>query len=312
MSPTTDSIPRITLGDLFFALKVIAKDSPTTLESLRQHFCIQRKLRIAGDRLWWTAMANAQELNRLGLLDLGALPKSKARFEHLKNRPVAVTQAGAQLSSQLSENRSDAYDQLFQLMFRSHPYLRAFVRAIHETHLVAPIVTSLKDHISQKYASASSLVEDISRGYIDRSAFLQNLERRLKRPLNLQEQSEITSNLKSLLDEVTSQATREEPTEFAKKFLPKLNECVLSAIFKNEGLSFDYNTHRTLWSFGQEWKLWQSTSDHPDYDGRLIFKTATVQISAPGDSIEGLIFNSGLNRTGENFLNKLYNAYIKL
>jgi hypothetical protein len=116
----------------------------------------------------------------------------------------------------------------------------------------------------------------------------------------------------SLLDEVALSATGEEPTEFAKKFLLKINDYILPTLLKKEGLTFDYRTHRTLWSFGQEWKLWQSTSDHPEFDGRLVFKTATIRISKSSDRIDKLVFDSGLAKTKEKFLDKLYNAYLKV
>src|SRR5882724_6633494 len=97
MSVETDSIPRTTLLDLFTALRVVAEDSPDTLESIRQHFCVDRKRKTAGDLLWSTAAYNAQELARLGLLEAGAIPKNKRTFEQLKERRVAITEGGLEL-----------------------------------------------------------------------------------------------------------------------------------------------------------------------------------------------------------------------
>jgi hypothetical protein len=312
MPPETDSIPRTTLIDLFTALRVVAKDSPTTLEVLRQHFCVDRKRRTVGDMLWSTAAYNAQELSRLGLVEISAIPKNKSSFERLKNRSLSITDAGSELIYQFKENRGEAYDRLFALMFAAHPYLRTFVNLLNNTPIFVPVVTSWKDHISPKYSSAIVLVEDVSRGKIDLDSFFHLLQARLKRELREHEQFEISEKMKAVLREVGPAATTEEPTEFAKKFLLKINDCVLPAIFKNEGLTFDYRTHRTLWSFGQEWKLWQSTSDHPEYSGRLVYKTATIAVSETGDKVESLSFDNGLGKTRENFLDKLYDAYLKV
>ncbi|MGH9908888.1 MAG: hypothetical protein ACRD8U_25290, partial [Pyrinomonadaceae bacterium] len=210
------------------------------------------------------------------------------------------------------EDRAAAYDRLFALMFASHPYLRTFVNLLNNTPIFVPVVTSWKDHISPKYSSAVVLVEDVSRGKIDLDAFFNLLQTRLKRELGDQERCEISEKMSSVLREVGPAATSDDPTEFAKKFLLKINDCVLPAIFKTEGLTFDYRTHRTLWAFGQEWKLWQSTSDHPEYSGRLVYKTATIAVSETGDKIEALSFDNGLAKTRENFLDKLYDAYLKV
>ncbi len=316
MPVATDSIPRTTLADLFTALRVVAKESSTTLEVLRQHFCVVRKRKTAGDLLWSTAAYNAQELNRLGLVRVRAIPKNKGKFERLKEGSITITDEGFKLFHLFKERRAEAYDQLFSIMYASHPYLQAFVRLLNEVHIFAPVVTSLKDHVSPKYSSATLLVDDISRESFDTESFFQVLEKRLKRPLASQERNDISRDIKALLSEVAVAATlaitNEEATEFAKKFLLKLNDVVLPALFHNAGLRFDYRTHRILWSLGQEWKLWQGTSDHPDYDGRLVYKTATIKLSAMGDRVERLSFDSGLAKTRENFLEKLYDAYVKM
>jgi hypothetical protein len=312
MPAETDSIPRTSLSDLFFTLRVAAKDTAITLELLRQHFCVQRKRKVSGDLLWSTAAYNAQELGRLGLLEVGPAPKSRRSFEQLRDREVAITDAGRKLVTLPKEQRAEAYDALFKLMFATHPYLRAFVRAINKNHLFAPVVTSLKDHVSPKYATASALVEDVSRKQFDVDGVIAALDRRMARPLTSDERSGIVEGVRSLLDEVSLSAMSEEPAEFAKKFLLKINDYVLPALLRGDGLTFDYRTHRTLWSLGQEWKLWQSTSDHPEYDGRLVFRTATIQTTSDERGVAALLYDSGLNRTADGFLPKLYNSYIKM
>jgi len=311
----TDSIPRTTLSDLFFALRVIAKGSPTTLEFLRQHFCVDRKCKTRGDLLWSTAAYNAQELQRLGLLNPAPIPKTKKAYEQSKDRPVSVSNEGLLLAKRLTEDRARAYDDLFTMMFRAHPYLRAFVRVIRQKDLFVPVVTSLKEHISPKYASATFLIEDVSQYNVDLNSFFTVLRKRLARVERIvtdEEEAQVRGRLQTLLSEIASAANTEEPTEFAKKFLSKMNDYVLPVLFRNEGLTFDFRTHQILWSFGQEWKLWQSTTDHPDYDGRVVFRTATVELSADEDRVEGLVFDSGLERTRQNFLSKLYDTYLKV
>jgi hypothetical protein len=312
MRAETDSIPRTTLKDLFAALSVVAKDSPSTLENMRQHFCIERKRRVAGDLQWSTASANAEELKRLGLLEVSAIPKNKKYFERLKERPVTITDSGTRLYHKFKESRADAYDRLFMMMYEAHPYMQTLVRLLKERHIFAPVMTSLKDHVSPRYTNATALVEDVSRSEIDLDSLLRLLEGRLKRPLLEQERIDISEGMRKLVGEVALAAASDEPTEFAKKFLLKTNEVIFLSVFKHDGLTFDYRTHRTLWSFGQEWKLWQATGDHPEYDGRLVFITATIELAEQGDKVERLSFDSGLAKTRENFLDKLYDAFQKV
>jgi hypothetical protein len=186
------------------------------------------------------------------------------------------------------------------------------VKVLNEGYIFAPVVTSLKDHVSAKYSSATKLIEDVLKKGVDIDAFSKLLETRLKRSLTSDEYHELSVGLCNLVDEVGLAATSEDPTEFSKKFLLKMNDYILPILLKKDGLSFDYRTHRILWSFGQEWKLWQSTSDHPEYDGRLVYKTATIRLSHSGNRVDRLIFDSGLAKTREDFLDKLYNAYVKL
>jgi hypothetical protein len=312
MPAETDSIPRTTLQDLFFTLRVAGKDKSVTLELLRQHFCVDRERKATGDLLWSTAAYNAQELNRLGLLEVGSIPKNRRAYEQFRQKQVSLTDRGRDMLSLLGQSPGGAYDLLFKLMFAAHPYLRAFVRAINKGSLMAPVVTSLKEHVSPKYANTIALADDVAKKNFDSATFTDNVERRLGRPLTAEERASLSSGARTLLEEVALSAATEDPTEFAKKFLLKVNDYVMPALFTTEGLVFDYRTHRTLWAFGQEWKLWLSTSDHPEFDGRLVFRTATIRPTPDGTSIDDLVFESGLMKTGENFLQKLYNAYIKV
>ena len=133
-----------------------------------------------------------------------------------------------------------------------------------------------------------------------------------QRAITPDERSRILAGLRTLLEESAYSATTEEPIDFAKKFLLKINDIVLPNIFRSVDLAFDYRTHRTLWGFGQEWKLWQATSAHPDYDARLVHRTATICLGDKGDSVESLIYDSGIKSTRDNFLPKLFQAYQKL
>jgi len=197
-------------------------------------------------------------------------------------------------------------------MYDIHPYLQAFVRALVRKTLLVPVVTSAKEHVSSRYASATTLVEDVSRKKFDTELLCSNLSRRMQRPLQPDEIAYINEGMWKLLEEWAESAAVEEPPLFAKKFLQKLNDVVLPAVLGSEGLSFDFKTHQTLWSFGNAWRLWESMAQHPDWELRLVFRTATINVSKKNHTIESISFDSGLEKTRDRFLDKLFAAYQKL
>jgi len=312
MASETDSIPRIKLEDLFLILCEFEREAWITLERLRCLICVNRKQKLGGDLNWSIARDNAIELHRLGFLEANSFPKDRKAYERMKHKQMRVTVTGKDLLSLFRSNRGAAYDELFKSMYKSHPYLRSFVRAISQQRLIVPVITSFKQHISPKYGSAKQLSNDVSTKHLETDSLLSLTERRIQRSLTSEEVSGISLGIQTLLEESAYSSTGDEPIEFAKKFLSKLNDIVLPNIFAKMDLKFDYRTHRTLWAFGQVWKIWQATSAHPDYDGRLVYRTAKIRVKDTGEIVEDLIFDSGLKKTEENFLFKLFQAYQKL
>jgi hypothetical protein len=312
MATETDSLPRIKLEDLFLTIREFEKEPASTLERLRCRICVNRKQKLSGDLYWSTARDNAIELQRLGLLEAGSFPKDKKAYESMKEKRLLITPAGNDVIALFRSDRSAAYDGLFKSMYAIHPYLRSFVKAITKQHLIAPVITSLKDHVSSRYASAKQLSDDVAKQTFDTDSLLSVTESRIQRSLNDTEVNTISSALRILVEESAYSAISEEPIDFSKKFLLKLNDIVMPNIFRHMDLAFDYRTHRTLWGFGQEWKLWQSTSAHPDYDGRLVHRTATIRLTPEEASVQSLTYDSGLKKTAENFLPKLFQAYQKI
>jgi len=308
----TDSIPRIQLPDLFIALREFEHDSVRTLEELRLKICANRQKSAAGDRNWATARDNAVELQKLGLITATSFPKDRRAYESMRDNKVKITDSGQELLEAFNSNRAHGYDDLFCRMYEIHPYLQAFVRALLCKPLRVPVVTSAKEHVSPRYASANTLVEDVSRKKFDTDPLCTNLSRRIQRALDSDELAHIREGVWKLLEEWAAPATVEEPPLFAKKFLQKLNDVVLPAVLRSDGLNFEFKTHQTLWSFGNEWRLWESTAQHPDWDLRIVFRTATISISQKDHRVANISFDSGLEKTRKGFLGKLFAAYQKL
>ncbi len=162
------------------------------------------------------------------------------------------------------------------------------------------------------YASGSALADAVAVGEFNLEETLRLLAHRMGRALTDDESTEIKTGIEKLVEDSQLSATTEEGTEFAKNFLAKLNDVVVPAVFRADGLPFDYRTHRTIWSLGEEFKLWGTINSHPDYNGTVVYRTASIILTPEKDQVKELVFDSGLKKTGENFLAKMFAAYQKL
>lgn len=309
MATDKDSIVRITARDLFISLMLFKKNHDSTIENVRLRLCTDRKKRRKGTYLWSTARDTVSELRRLGLIEGGPLPRDHRQYQDMSGNKLSVTSGGKSLIERFYSDQADAYDHLFSLMFQEHLYLRNFAKIVTKNQILAPVLTSVKEHISSRYSSTTILADDISNGRLDTENLIGSLASRLGRELEQYEKNQILQNLDILVAESQVSSSVDDPSDFAKKFLIKLNEIVIPGIFQSNGLGFDYRTHRTLWTLGQEFLVWWATTSHPAYDGSLIFPTAAIQVSDDGNSINKIVFASGLENTDKDFLSKLYSAY---
>ncbi len=313
MTAPIDSIPRVSVQDLVITLRMFESSSDTTLENLRLRFCYAKNKSKKGGNLFPTAVIVAGEMQKLGLIEPVALPKASSKtHETAKGKVIKVTASGQELLRLFLADRMAAFDKLFGLMYTAHRNLQTFVGVILERNLVVPIATSVKDHIGASYGSASALAEAVSAGEFSTEETLRLLAQRLGRALTEEERAEINTGIEKLVKDSKMSATSEDGTEFAKNFLAKVNDVVIPAVFRTDGLPFDYRTHRTIWSLGEDFKLWGTITSHPDYSGTVVYRTASIIMTPDMDQVKELVFDSGLKKTGENFLGKMFAAYQKL
>jgi hypothetical protein len=313
MTAPIDSIPRLSARDLFLALRQFMTGDTVTLENLRLKFCYDRNAKRKGNYMFATAVIVAGEMQKLGLVEGGPLPKATTKtYEAAKGKTVKISECGKELLSLFTNARSAAFAKLFARMYTAHRNLQAFVAVILERNLFAPITTSVKDHVGAAYSTGSALATAVADGDLDINETLRLLAQRMGRPLSEEEAAEMKAGIEKLAKDSKISARSEDGTAFAKSFLAKLNDVVIPAIFRADGLPFDYRTHRTIWSLGEEFKLWGTTTSHPDYSGTVIYRTATITLSDNGQAVKELTFDAGLKKTGENFLGKVFATYQKL
>jgi hypothetical protein len=304
-----DSLPRISARELLRILHLLADSSETTLENIRLRLCFDKGVRRSGDALFSKARDAAVELDRLGLVHGGPYPKDRRLYERAKDRPVKRTDEGRALLDTLANSRAEAYDALFRRMYAAHRYLRVFVRHIAAKELFVPTVTSTERDVSERYARHAVLAEDVAARKVDLDGLIQKLTARLKSPLSSDQDARLRAATSKLVDDMAISAAADEATEFAKNFLNRLNDVVLPVLFDEIGLTFDYRTHRALWDLGEEFRLWWSTPFHPDFEGRIVFRTATLRPSPDLGPTVDFSFDSGIEALRSDFLARLFLAY---
>lgn len=308
MSQSTDTIPRVSARDLLITVSLLGKGGgESTLENVRLRLCLDRKVHRKGSYLWSRARDASQELRRLGLIDIRALPRDAKGYGDFVKERIRLTPDGMAFFNYLHSDRAGAYDQLFSLLHLHHPYLRSFVRIICERELHIPVLTSYKDHVGEHYRAAEALVEAVSHGQFMVEPLLEKLAMRSVEPIPTDVLEGIRVSVRDTAEAAQKAATQEESTEFAKKFLHQLNEAVIPSILAALGIGFDYRSLRIIWQLGGEFQTWWDTSFHPAENGVLVFRTAEMDID--GKRVIRLDHSNGLENIGANFLERLYGAY---
>ena len=198
-------------------------------------------------------------------------------------------------------------------MFAAHRYLRDYARVLaSEKFLLAPVMTSFKDHVASEYASAVSLRDEVIASKFRTSSLLEYLEKRLQRKLADEERGTIKTGIDDMLSQAPSDDIAEDATTFAKTILSRLNDIVIPAVLSEKGLGFDFRTHRAIWSLGTEFLVWCATTSHPSYDGVVIFGTATLQVCDGGHELRKIEFEASSSKLRESFLARLYQTYCGL
>lgn len=170
----------------------------------------------------------------------------------------------------------------------------------------------MRQHLSARYTTAKVLADDVAKGEFDTSSLLGAVGRRIQRTVSPDEANEISQGMEQLVSRLSVSAAGEPQTEFARKMLMAVNEIVVPAILRRDGLYFDYNSLRRLWLMGEEFQISWATSAHPRHDGWLAFGTANVRVDIAGERVEELRFDNGIAQMREGFLDRLHNAYVQM
>ena len=304
-----DTIPRIKIRDVISSVLFLERNRAATLDGLRVKLNSDRGESSRDTRGYSVARDVAAELRALGFAEISAVPKDSKAFEKKRNAPIRLTDSGSRLAECVRADRAEAYECVLKAFHQNHAYARRYVAALRRGPFLAPVLTSWEQHISTRYVSAQALAEDVARGQFDLASILQLTSGRLARELDGAEREEIERAIFALIERLRTAAAHEQQTEFARKVLMAVNEIVVPAVLRREGLAFDYKTLSLLWSMGEEFQISWATSAHPQHKGRLTFATAEVDCSDDGQQIRSIRFENGVKQIAEGFLDRLFQAY---
>ncbi len=308
----TDSVPRVTARDLFMVLQLFDRRPETTLEEVRLRICVDREKQRRGTFLWSAARDTSGELVKIGLIEGSPYARNAKHYETMKSNKLVLTADGKGVLTKFKEDRKLAYDELLRRLIAQHPYVRDFIRALNRTDLIAPVISSMKDHVAPRYSSHTVLATDLAAGKFETKTLCTKLAERLQRELRPSEEAEIGEKIREMVADSKRSAVLDDGSKLPKLILNRLNDIILPAVFRTDGLDFDARSHRALWSIGEDFKTWATLRSHPDYPAWVIYRTAVVELTPDGTQLAHLEFDHGLKQTGENFLTKLFSSYQKL
>ncbi len=142
----TDSIPRAALVQIFRILDFLAGVESSTFDQVRL-FLLQKSARSAPASrvaMYTVARDVLVELQKLGLLEAGVLPRTQSLAEKNGDAPCKLTESGNALAAVYKENQGRAFDQMLLVWLNQHPYFRLFIARLHHAPLYVPDVTSIK------------------------------------------------------------------------------------------------------------------------------------------------------------------------
>lgn len=304
-----DSIPRAGIGQILEVLSFIAGNGGKTTFDQNRQFLYETSKRQAppsSEIMWTVARDVLTDLERLGFLRAGILPRKRSEVHRLGETPCQITESGAELAQIFKEKRSQAFDRLLVTWMNSHPYFRKLTQRLLRMPLYLPDITSIKQlgadlvfPVDPANLSNRVITDCLSRltplGFSDekRSCFAKIVEARIK---YLQAESALGSlNAKKLVDMVE-------------------DNVVVPAILETEGLSFDSVTFQHLLSCSKEFYSASSMSAHLDFSGRVVFSTCDF-LPDIGDSLSIKVYDvihHGKSFAQGQFIAGIVSAYRRL
>ena len=264
----TDSIPRASVEQIIDVLAYVASAGrKSTFEQVRLFLAERSQRKAPGSRtaMWTVARDILSDLQKMGLMNVGALPRKQSHAHRYADSPCEMTERGVALTALHKESRGRAFDELLLHWMNEHAYFRVLICRLHQEPLFVPEITSIKEIgvDGLRTAQLNGLAERITDHCLNRleiahfankkvNIFTQNISDRVQ---HLQQTLALTD-----LD--------------AKRWVDTIQDKVVTPAFlAAESLPFDMVTFQHLLKAAKEFYAASWTTSHPDYALRVIFPT---------------------------------------
>lgn len=223
------------------------------------------------------ATESLKELMRLGLVVPATLPSSARAARGYKSSTFALTEAGQGWVRTLEEDLRRAYDELLEMLWKTHPQFEGFFRAIsaNPTGLVMPLAQWGQLPLPR---TRERYIEFLTER-VAATAEVGGLGWSVTAP---EVRTEITSYIEGIRQSA-EERNRPDPHPRNQDFVRNCEEALVRLAFRRAGLSLDYISHEILRRWTKVLGVASFSYHVPGPTALRIWPTATLDVR--GDAI---------------------------
>lgn len=291
---------------MLHVLTIMADGKGNTFEAVRTQLIstTRRKAPPSREALWTVARDALSDLQRMGFLKVGPLPRKRSEVNRLRETPCEITAHGADLARLSQIRRGKAYDQLLVAWMNHHPYFRAFTARLLPAVMYVPDITSAKQ--LGKDLPLPPDAKDLAKRINDSC---------LSRLAGVGFSAEKTAAFASTVENKVSLLGHSLANRDAKKLVDTIQDnVVLPAILESENLRFDSVTLQHIIGCSRDFLSAGVTVCHPSFVGRVFFSTCdfSPDINAKPNATVSEVIHHGRLFASDRFVASLASAYRQL
>jgi hypothetical protein len=297
----TDSIPRAAMAQIFGVLVYLAgSEESSTFDEVRLVLLKKSARTAPASRvaMWTVARDVLVELQKLGYLDAGVIPRTQSLADRNGDTPCRLTDAGRAVAEAYKQDQGSAYDQMLLAWLNQHPYFRRFISRLHQAPIYVPDVTNAKQigsgrdvNVADRVASAClNRLEPTSFPATKGEVFRRGVEERFR---------DLSAN--AALSELDS-----------KKWVDAIQDrVVLPAFLECEQLQFDAVTFQHVLNAAKHFFAASWTTSHPEFQLRVVYPTCSFSTDIGSDTPVAGVQHHGKSFAKGAFVEALKSAYAR-
>ena len=266
----------------------------------------KRKAPPSREVMWTVARDVLTDLQRLGFLKTGMVPRKRSEVNRLRETPCEITPAGSELARLYKEKRGEAFNKLLFAWMNGHAYFRQLTIRLLRAPMFIPDITGIKQ-------LGKDLPFPIEPTVLARQIRESCSARLAKVDFSPEKAVIFNTNVEQ---RVTLLASTISLTNLdAKKLVDTIEDnVVVPALLEAENLRFDSITLQHLVGCARDLYSASATSSHPSFVGRVLFSTCDFVpdlVSDPNADVTGVIHH-GRASVSNLFTDSIVSSYKQL